>query len=117
MIEINLIKTIVILVLFIFSAMPLHRAIKFFKGKTKFSKTLLITFISGIVISLISSYIQIYLGIITSIALIWIYKKAYKLKWFKAFLVWLLQIIFITISSIITGILLNLLLDISLFFN
>lgn len=109
MIEINVIRTIIIIIFFIFSAMPLHKAIKFFKGRTKFIRTLYIVFISGVILTFISIFIKIYLGIISSLTLIYIYKKSFKLKWFKAFLVWLIQLILVTTSSIITEIIINLL--------
>lgn len=111
----NAIKIIIILVTFILSAMPLHRAVKFLKGKTNFPKTLLITLVSGLIISILSSLIKIYIGIISSIVLIWIYKKSFKLKWTKAFIVWIIQIILIIISSIIFGLLISIILKLPFF--
>jgi len=115
MVEINYIQFSIFLIFFILSAMPLHRALKFFKKKTKFRKVILVTFISGLIISIISSIWKYYIGLISFIVLIYIYKKAFKLKWYKAFLVWLLQLIIIVISSLITELIINFIWKISLF--
>jgi hypothetical protein len=36
-------------------------------------------------------------GLLAFIMLIWIYHEIFRLKWFKAFLAWLLQFVFIAI--------------------
>jgi hypothetical protein len=115
MVDINTIKFIIIVALFVLSALPLHKSVKFFKGKTNFPKTLLITFISGLIISAISLLIKFYLGAIIFIVLIGIYKKAFNLKWTKAIMVCALQFILITISSIIIALISGLLLKLPLF--
>lgn len=111
----NIIKIIIVLVTFILSAIPLYRAVKFLKGKTNFPKTLFITLISGIIISILSLLIKLYIGIISSIVLIWIYKKAFRLKWTKAFMVWIIQIVLIIISSVIFGLIISLILKLPFF--
>ncbi|MBS3066914.1 hypothetical protein J4205_03735 [Candidatus Pacearchaeota archaeon] len=111
----NTIKIIIFIITFILSAIPLYRAVKFLKGKTNFPKTLFITLVSGLIISILSSLIKIYIGIISSIVLIWIYKKSFKLKWTKAFIVWIIQIILIIISSIIFGLLISIILKLPFF--
>lgn len=107
----------IILILFTLSAMPLHRAVKFFKGKTKLRKTVLITFISGIMIGIITAIINISSNLLPLTILILIYKKSFRLTYWKSFLVLLLQIIFITIGSIIFKIIIQSISGISLFFN
>jgi hypothetical protein len=106
------------IVLFVLSVFPLQKAVKIVKGKTNFVKTFLIVFVSGIAISFVNSLIQNWAGIIVFAFLLWFYKKAFKLnKWYKAFFVWFLHLAFIVISFIITEILFNALLKISVFFG
>jgi len=102
-----LISAIITLVIFIVSAFPLHKAVKIFKGKTKFHKTLFVVIISGIVILLINSIFTVWAGIIAFIFLIWIYRKAFKLKWHKALMVWALHLAFVIMSSIIIELILD----------
>ena len=110
-------STIVFFALMILSAMPLHRAVKFLKGKTKFIKTVYVVLISGIVASAINYFFSVWAGLISLVFLIWIYRKAFALKWHKAFLVWVLQIALILASSIIVNLLLKAFFKMSLYFR
>jgi hypothetical protein len=111
-----LIQIITTLVLFVLSALPLHKAVRIMKGKTKFPKTMFIVIISGIVISLINSIISVWGGFVAFILLLWIYHKSFKLKWWKAFMVWTLHLAFVIVGSIIISMLFSLFTKVSAFF-
>jgi 4-hydroxybenzoate polyprenyltransferase len=108
----SIISSIINLAFFMLSALPLRRSVKIVKGKTSYPKVLLIVFITGILVSGINLFFNNWSGILSFAALLFIYKKAFKLKkWKKAFYVWGLHLIFILISSFITNILLDIFSD------
>jgi len=95
------------LVIFFVSALPLYFAVSLLGGKTTWLKTALIVFVSGILVSVISSYFHAWGSLIAFLVLIWIYHEAFQLKWWKAFLAWLLQFVFIAIFVALMGVLLG----------
>lgn len=105
----SIITLILDVVIFVFSGFPVRRAAKVLKIKTKFTKILLTIFIAGIILSLIDAFITTIGSLIATIILIGIYKISFKLKWSKASLLWLLQMIFIVASRIILELLLSVL--------
>jgi len=100
----NLINILLIMGIFILSVLPLHRAIKIMKGKTSFPKTLFIVLIAGTIISFVNSLFSILGSIVAFILLIWIYHKSFRLKWWKAFMVWFLHLVFVAVGGIILSI-------------
>ncbi|MBU0466155.1 MAG: hypothetical protein KKD94_06315 [Nanoarchaeota archaeon] len=111
----QIIQVLIILGLFILSTLPLHKAVKILKGKTKFYKTVFIVIISGTLISLINTVFSVWAGLIAFIFLIWIYRKAFKLKWHKAVVVWALHLAFIIMSSVIIKLVLDTFTKVSLY--
>lgn len=81
--------------IFVLASLPLYFSVKFLKGKTSLIKTILVNLICGIVYSVIASKLGIPGRILAFFLLIWIYHEVFRLKWFKAFLAWLLQLVFI----------------------
>jgi hypothetical protein len=90
---------------FIISAIPLHISVKLLNGKTTFLKTVFISVISGIVFSAVYEFFK--WGLIALFVLIWIYHEAFKLKWWKAAVAWVLQFIVIIILSIIAALIIG----------
>jgi len=86
-----------IVVIFLISALPLYLAVKVLKGKTTLLKTAFITLISGIVVAAIQHFFRFWGGLIAFLILIWIYHEAFRLKWVKAFLAWVLQFVFLAL--------------------
>ncbi|MBU0467329.1 MAG: hypothetical protein KJ600_04060 [Nanoarchaeota archaeon] len=113
----NLLSAIITIGIFVISAFPLHKAVKIFKGRAKFHKTLFVVITSSIVISLINAVFTGWAGASAFIFLIWIYRKAFRLKWYKAIMVWALHLAFIIASSIIIELILNTVSGISVFFG
>lgn len=91
------------ILLFIISALPLHFAVKLLGGKSSILKAFIITLISGFVVSIPKLVFDSWGGIIGMFLLIWIYREVFRLKWLKAFLAWILQMIFIFVFSLIFG--------------
>lgn len=100
-------------VLFMLSSLPLHFSVKLLGGKTSILKTMLVVFVSGIIVTAIQNYVQLIGGLIAFLVLIWIYHEIFRLKWFKAFAAWLLQFVFIVIIYLLAAIFLVSLIGIS----
>lgn len=99
---ISLLATLgIVILVFVISALPLHWSVKLLGGKSSILKAFLITLIAGFVLSLPKLIFDSWGGIIGLFLLIWIYREVFKLKWIKAFLAWILQLIFIFIFSLI----------------
>ncbi len=109
-----LIHILLTLFVFLISSLPLYFAVKSLKGKTTLLKTVLVTFVTGIVVSAIRTQFEIFGGIIAFFVLIWIYHEVFRLKWIKAFLAWILQFVFIILFYLIIGLILAALLGVSL---
>ena len=98
-----LIAFLVLIVIFLISALPLYFAVKLLNGRTTLFKTAIITFISGIIVSVVNYLFKTWGALIAFIVLIWIYHDVFRLKWHKAFLVWILQLAFIIAFKYIFG--------------
>lgn len=98
-----IISLLVLFLIIIISALPLHIAVKLMNGRTHLLKTILVMFITSLIITIISTLIP-FGAILAFIILIWLYREIFRLKWYKAFIVWLLQIIFISILVFIVSI-------------
>lgn len=96
-------------VIFLISALPLQKAVKWIKKKRpKYLLALAVVFFSGIIVGIINLFFPIYIGLISTITLIYIYKRVFKIrKYRQAFYIWGLHFIFVLISSTITQIILN----------
>ena len=99
----GVINFIITVIVFIISAIPLHFAVKFLKGKTSFFKTLFIAFISGIIVTAIKQYFSFFGWIIAFFISVWIYHESFRLKWWKAFSVGLVQFFISIIFLLIIG--------------
>ncbi|MFP4112022.1 MAG: hypothetical protein ACLFPQ_03950 [Candidatus Woesearchaeota archaeon] len=93
-------RSLIILGIFTFlsivvSSLPLYFAVKIFRKKISFGRVMLITILSGIIVSLINLYFRSIGGIVSFIILIWVYREAFRLKWLNALLVWFIQIVFV----------------------
>ncbi len=98
-----LIAFFILVVIFLISALPLYFAVKLLNGKTTLFKTAVITFISGIIVSVVNFFFKTWGALIAFVLLIWIYHDVFRLKWHKAFLVWILQLAFIIAFRYIFG--------------
>lgn len=84
----------------LFSTIPLYFCTYILAGKVSFKKALIVTVIGAIITTFIS-YILPYGGLFAFIILVWIYHEFFALGWFRSILVWVFQILFIIILSIL----------------
>lgn len=92
---------------FIIAALPLHLAVSMLGGKSSILKVILVNIIVGILVAIIYSFLP-YASIIAFIVVLWVYREMFRLKWFKAFLAWIIQgtltFLFIIILGMIFGV-------------
>ncbi|MCF7860801.1 hypothetical protein K9M79_01030 [Candidatus Woesearchaeota archaeon] len=113
-----LVGTIIALLLaFIISSLPLYLSVKFLGGKTSILKTVFISIITGFIVTAIKSYFSTWGGILAFVAMIWIYHEAFRLKWLKAILAWILQFVFVAIMYYVVTLILGTILGISIVGN
>lgn len=91
---------ITLLLIFIFTTLPLHLAVKLLGGRTSFLKTFLVLLISGIIVIGITTFFP-WGGIIAFIVLIWIYSEMFQIGMLRAFFVWVAQAIIIFLLTLI----------------
>ncbi|PIY59779.1 hypothetical protein COY95_05280 [Candidatus Woesearchaeota archaeon CG_4_10_14_0_8_um_filter_47_5] len=88
----------IILLGFIFAALPLYFAVKVLGGKTTLLRTVLVNILGGLAVSLIQTFFRRWWGSLIAFGiLIWIYREMFRLKWIKAFLAWLLELVFVAL--------------------
>ena len=111
----TIIKILFSIGLFIISALPLYFSVKLLKGKTTLLKTIIVTFLSGIIVTAIENFFQWFGGLIAFIILIWIYHEVFRLKWWKALVAWFLQFVFILLFYIFFAIFFASIIGVSMF--
>jgi hypothetical protein len=92
---------LVVVLAFVMSALPLYFSVKFLGGKPSLLKTIFVTFISGIIVSAIKHQFKIIGGLLALFVLIWIYHEVFKLRWWKAFIAWILQFVFLVLIYVV----------------
>lgn len=98
-----LISIFILFLIIVVSALPLHIAVKIMRGKTHLLKTIVVMFITSLIITVISTLVP-FGAILAFIILIWLYRELFKLKWYKAFIVWFLQLVFISLLIFLVSI-------------
>lgn len=98
-IENILINIIFILIVIIISALPLYFAVDLLGGRVSIGKAFIVMVIVAILYSIITFFMPHYGAIVAFIVLIWVYREMFRLKWLKALLAWLIQMVFIIILT------------------
>ena len=88
---------LIIILIFVLAALPLHFAVKIMGGKTTILKTILINIIAGLVLALITSAAPIFGGILGFLGLLFTYMFFFRIGFLRALVVWLLQIVLVGI--------------------
>ena len=93
----SLIRMFFSFIVILISSLPLHFSVKFLNGRTNILKTILVSFFSGLLVSAVQNYFRWLGGLIAFLLLIWIYHEIFRLKWWKASIVWLIQLVFVAL--------------------
>jgi len=99
---------------FLISSLPLYFSVKMLKGKTTVLKTMVVSFVAGILSIILKQFFGFIGGFMGFILMIWLYHEVFRLKWFKSFLAWLLQFVFIALMYIIFLIIIALFIGVSI---
>lgn len=91
---------IIFLVIFLITTLPLYFSVKLMGGRTTLIKTFFVMLL-GAVINLVVYAFLPFATIISFILLIWLYREFFRLKWLKAFLVWIIQLVLIALFGFI----------------
>ena len=115
LIIIGLLFLLVVFILVILTALPLHFGVKLLNGKSTIFKAFLMTFVSQFFTSFITirlgsiSIIRTVIGLLGMFLLILMYREVFKLKWYKALLLWFLYLIFVFVFQLVLGFILAIL--------
>lgn len=96
---------LVVILIFLIAALPLHIAVKMMGGKTTLFRTAFISAIAGVVVYIVKSMLTEWGGLIAFIAMLFIYMTAFKIGFFKALVAWFLQFIVAIGLILILGVL------------
>ncbi len=91
--EASLWSLVIIFVMIIISALPLYFAVNLLGGRTTILKAFLVMLITAILATVIAAIFP-FGTLIAAFILIWIYHEVFRLRWIKAFIAWILQIVF-----------------------
>ena len=87
-------------IVIIVSTIPLYLSVLILGGKTCFIKALYVMIVSAIITTLISYFLP-FGALITFFILIWVYHEFFFIGWIRSVVLWLFQIVFIILISII----------------
>jgi len=102
----DIIGLIVWVILLLISAIPLHLAVWILGGKSSVLKALFVNLIIGLLTAVLFAVLGVFgkiVAILVLILTIWIYREAFRLKWWKALVVWLIQMVIFWLMSIVLG--------------
>jgi len=82
---------LILLLAIIVWSLPLYITVKLLGGRTSILKALGVNILIAIIVLAINAFLNFWTGIVIFILTILVYRELFKLKWWKAFVVWLIQ--------------------------
>ncbi len=92
-------RFIAYIILMLVSAIPLNISIKLLGGKSSLFKVIIANVAVAIVEAAIASIFGFFSGLISFFAMLFVYKKMFKMSWTASFFAWLLQFVIIAIIA------------------
>lgn len=92
---------VILLIVFILAALPLHLAVRFLGGRTTLLKTAFVNLIVGLLVGIITALFSTFTSIIAFILSVVIYRESFRMKWWKACILWLISLVFAVILAFI----------------
>lgn len=89
-----LIAILFIVLVIVISCLPLYLAVAVFGGRPSIIKVILVGLIVPILSYIIERVFDSWVGLLSFIALIAVYRYVFRLNWINAFLAWLLSFVF-----------------------
>lgn len=75
------------------AALPLHIAVRLLGGETTLIRTILVNLAVGLASALLAMALEAWVGAVTLLVTIALYKVFFRIGWVKALLVWLLSFV------------------------
>jgi hypothetical protein len=94
-------EIILMVVVFLIAAIPLHITVKLLGGDSSLIKAAIVNFLVGLASGVISFFLKSFAGVISFIALLFIYKTMFDIGWIRALLAWLLQGVIIVLLIVL----------------
>jgi len=94
-------EIILMAVVFLIAAIPLHITVKLLGGDSSLIKAAIVNFLVGLASGVISFFLKSFAGVISFIALLFIYKTMFDIGWIRALLAWLLQGVIIVLLIVL----------------
>ncbi len=98
-----LLNLFIFFLLLVISALPLHFAVMVMRGRTNLLKSTLVMVACAIIVVLLIALIPFGGGLLSLPILIFIYIKVFYLSWYRAILVWIIQMVFIMLFTFLIG--------------
>jgi len=100
-----LLELTVLFFVLVISAVPLYVAVKLIGGKTTLLKVILVNIIIWIIALVLRTRFGILAGLLTFVAMLFIYSAMFKFGLFRAFIAWFLQgVVIIIFVLVLAGI-------------
>jgi hypothetical protein len=93
----NITQALLLLLVIVVSAIPLNLAVKLMGGKSSILRVILANIIVGILAIFIDMKLGHFAGIVSFIAMLFIYKHLFHVGYLRALLAWVLQFVIILI--------------------
>jgi hypothetical protein len=94
-------NALLVIIVLILSALPLYLAVKFVGGEAGKVKILLVSLVLSFASLGATRFIGIFAGLVMLIGTLIVYKLAFKISLLKAFMVWVLQYVFVFIAVVL----------------
>ncbi|MGM5482114.1 MAG: hypothetical protein ACQESF_01505 [Nanobdellota archaeon] len=90
-----------ILLIMVLSAIPLNIAVKILGGKSSIVKVIFANIIIAVLAYFIQSKVGSFVGLLSFVVMLFVYKVMFDMGWLRSFLAWLLQYVLIVLFFVL----------------
>jgi hypothetical protein len=101
----DIVAILVLILIFLVAALPLHFAVRLLGGRTTWLKSAGVNLLVGIITSLVHEFFPLLGFIIGFVLMLIIYRLLFRLRWWKTIVVWLLQAVFVALFVLLATLL------------
>ena len=103
----TLVQLVITLIVLIVLALPLYITVKLLGGKTGILRAIIVTLLTGFLFDFLGQRFPVWGWLVYIFLVAWIYHEVFRLRWLKAFAVFIVQTLVIIIGAILFGLLLG----------
>ena len=85
------------MLILVISAIPLNIAVKMLGGRSSLLRVIVANLIIAIIAYLIDYYVGFFVGFLSFIAMLFVYKKMFRMGWLRTLMAWFVQYLLIAI--------------------